>query len=102
MKTIILGLGMVLCMLTFTGCRKQEERVLGGWTGEDEEGVTMILKIKKDGYTMFKNNQEVNFCLTRIEDGYLVCEKNSYNIVKTPYAVRKGSLYIYGYKFERN
>ena len=31
MKTIILGLGMVLCMLTFTGCRKQEKRVLGGW-----------------------------------------------------------------------
>ena len=32
MKTIILALGLVLCMLTFTGCRKQEEKVLGEWT----------------------------------------------------------------------
>ena len=30
MKTIILGLGMVLCMLTFTGCEKEKDTIANG------------------------------------------------------------------------
>lgn len=31
MKTIILGLGIVFCILTFTGCRKQGSELIGTW-----------------------------------------------------------------------
>jgi hypothetical protein len=93
---IMLFIGAML-----TSCRKQEKRVLGEWIGQDLEGVNVNVEIRKDGYSMWKNGDEIEFCLSYIEDNNLVCERTN-SIHKTPYAVRNGHLYIWGLKLKRN